>query len=200
LPEYTIVSPAVPFTIAPGAHQDVVIRFAPLAPIAYNATLTIVSDAATSPDSYSVTGTGQSHAMAQGWNLVSVPVTVPDFTASVVFPGKLADMYKYEGGAYVPAPTLANGSGYWAYYTAATTEVVTGTVVNPMTVSLTTGWNIIGSREVTVQKAALTTDPADQILADIYRYSGGAYVTATDIKPGEGVWVYVTGACTLTIP
>jgi hypothetical protein len=138
--------------------------------------------------------------MSTGWNLVSVPLVQSDYSADVIFPGKLADMYKYEGGTYVPEPTLVVGKGYWVYYTSTTTETISGSVQSLVTVNCQTGWNLIGSREVTVLKSALTTEPADQILADIYRYSGGAYVVATEINPGEGVWVYVTGACTLTIP
>jgi hypothetical protein len=110
-------------------------------------------------------------------------------------------MYAYSGVGYVAAPTLAVGPGYWAYYTAATTEVITGSaVLGPIQVACQAGWNFLGSREVTVLKSALTTVPANQILADIYRYSGSGYVPANEINPGEGVWVYVTQACMLTIP
>jgi hypothetical protein len=138
--------------------------------------------------------------MVLGWNLVSVPSAQTNYAADIVFPHKLADMYAYSGGAYVPVATLAPGPGYWAYYTDPTTEVVTGTVALPLRTSMATGWNLVGSREVTVLKTALTTIPYGLILADIYRYSGGAYVVANEINPGEGVWVYVTGPCVLTIP
>ena len=59
---------------------------------------------------------------------------------------------------------------------------------------------LIGSKNIPVDASTLTTDPAGQIFGDLFRYSGGSYVKATEIQPGEGVWVYITGACNLTIP
>lgn len=139
-------------------------------------------------------------AMAQGWNLVSVPTAQADYAAPVVFPGAFGDMFKFENGGYATANPLAPAVGYWAYYTAAATASVSGTVRPATTISLAAGWNLVGSREVTINTSALTTAPAGQLFGDIFAYANGGYTTTITIAPGQGVWVYSLTACNLTLP
>jgi len=138
--------------------------------------------------------------MPQGWSMVSVPTTPANDSAAVIFTGKFGDMFAYQGGGYVKAPRLTVGYGYWAYYTVAQDVSITGPVQATIQPVLTQGWNLVGSREDTVLTSELTTAPAGLIFGDLFRYASGSYAKATDIKSAEGVWIYVTGACTLTIP
>jgi hypothetical protein len=139
-----------------------------------------------------------------GWNLVSVPDSVTNWTPNVVFPGVYGSMFKFSSGAYVTANLLEKGVGYWAYFTSPTapkTIPFTGGVYSsPITIPMSLGWNIVGSREVAVAKSALTTNPPGLIYGSMFIFSGGSYVPSTSIPDGSGVWIYVTAPCTLTIP
>lgn len=138
--------------------------------------------------------------MVQGWNLVSVPVIVPDFTASVVFPGIFGDAFKFVGGGYVTAPILEFGLGYWTYFTAAKDIDVTGSIAPPTVIHCAAGWNLIGSREVPITvPGGIITVPAGAIFGDVFGYSGGGYAPIITIQPGAGAWIYCTSACDITI-
>lgn len=138
--------------------------------------------------------------MNQGWNLVSVPLAQSNDSASVIFSNKFGDMFAFSGGTYVQAPILTVGYGYWVYYTSAQSETITGSIQSTITVPLSQGWNLIGSREVSTNTSALTTIPANQLFGDVFAFAGGGYITTTTIAPGQGVWVYSLNACTLSFP
>jgi hypothetical protein len=140
---------------------------------------------------------------AVGWNLVSVPLILSNDTAAVVFPGSYGDLFKYDAiaGNYVSAPTLAIGPAYWVYYPTSKAISISGTAVSgPITILCHAGWNLIGSREVSVLKSTLTTNPAGQIFGDMFSYSGGSYVPTSTLVCGSGAWIYVLSTCSLTIP
>ena len=61
---FSIVSPAVPFNVAPGAAQAVTVRFAPGSGGAANGTLSIASNDAASPASVTLSGTGVAPAIS----------------------------------------------------------------------------------------------------------------------------------------
>jgi uncharacterized protein (DUF362 family) len=141
---------------------------------------------------------------ALGWNLASVPRLQPNYTPVVVFPGCYGDVFKFDPtiNGYVTVPTLALGTGYWVYYTNAANITITGAPVSgPVQIACQEGWNLIGSREVPIATSALTVS-AGAIYGDLFRFDTvtGTYVITTSLAPGEATWVYVTQACTLTIP
>jgi hypothetical protein len=141
--------------------------------------------------------------ISQGWNLVSVPLIQSDYTASVVFPGALGVLFKYDQvlGDYVEAPILDLGLGVWVYYTTATTVTISGAAPGPITIACKHGWNLIGSRETEVQVANLQLSTGS-ILGVAFKYdpSIGDYAETAVIPPGGGIWIYVTVDCTITIP
>lgn len=139
-------------------------------------------------------------SLTAGWNLVSIPNTQSNYSATAIFTGAFGDMFQYSNGAYSPAPTLADGVGYWAYYTTAQTAIISGAVRSATTIPVVAGWNLVGSRQVTINTSSLTTNPAGLIFGDIFGYNNGAYAPTLTIAAGQGVWVYCTGNGTLTIP
>lgn len=56
------------------------------------------------------------------------------------------------------------------------------------TISLSAGWNMIGSISLPVPVSSVTTIPAGIIDSDFFEYNG-AYVSATSINPGRAYWV-----------
>ncbi len=133
----------------------------------------------------------------QGWNLVSVPVDVPDYTASAVFPTAGSAAYSFSR-TYEAAGTLESGAGYWIRYASAQVLDIAGTTVSSGTVELSKGWNIIGSLSVPVSVASLSTTPPGLLVSDVFGYDGG-YQSIATIQPGRGYWVRAAGAGTLHI-
>ncbi len=146
-----------------------------------------------------------STAMGTPWNMVAVAVLPSTFDATTLFPGKSGTMYAFNNAtqAYVASGTLANGPGYWAKYSTATSNTISGTSVSGVTVNAAqAGWVLLGSVTNPVNTSALVTSPAGAISGSIYRFNAAtqAYVATTVLNPGEAVWVKVNQPCTITIP
>jgi hypothetical protein len=139
----------------------------------------------------------------KGWNLVSVPRVQTNYTAEVVFPGTMGDMFGYDPtvGDYVVAATLELGKAYWVYYLKADTITFTGATAADINVSCKKGWNFVGSRDVSMLPIELRLS-AGMILGSLFKYdpSIGDYVEAPMLIPGLGTWLYVSQDCILTIP
>lgn len=168
------------------------------------------------PTSYSFTNITANHTIAAafgivasqdvvmsiGWNLISVPRIQVDYAADSVFKHKFGSMFGFSGGSYAEALTLELGRGYWAYYTAASTETISGVAPASITVPLSLGWNLVGSKSVAVPVASLVMDGGSSIFGDVFKYDPalGSYQTTSVINPGEAVWVYVTKDGNITLP
>ena len=125
-----------------------------------------------------------------GWNLVAGP-------PGTTLPGAAGPLYTFQasGANY---ETLAAGAqlqvddGYWAYFSAPTTETIPLVGTSSTTVSLPAGhWIMVGDPFDT---------PATVSGADvIYAYTPGAgYVAATVLDPGQGGWAFSLHGGTLT--
>jgi dienelactone hydrolase len=139
-----------------------------------------------------------------GWNLVSVPLLQSNSSANVIFPHKDGNMYMFSSAnqSYFSTETLANGLGYWIYYQNPDTSTMCGYIAGPMTVpAYKAGWVLIGSRHTSVAVNELQVTDG-MIYGDAFRYnhSSNSYDLTTMINPGEAAWIYVTKACTITIP
>jgi hypothetical protein len=100
----------------------------------------------------------------------------------------------------VPVTTAATGEGYWMKNSGAETynypaiEIVTNDPIPALT-----GWNMIGGYENSAAVSGLTTTPPGLISGSVFGYSGG-YVTATNLVPGYGYWIKLTGDGVINIP
>ena len=132
------------------------------------------------------------------WNLVSVPRVTDTFKGTELFPTLLPGaLYDYNG-AYYLVDTLQNGGGYWAGLSQTTTVKFTGSTLTQASRTVPSeGWWFVGSISQVVPVSHLTSSPPGSIVA-VYGWEN-QYVIATQLEPGKGYWVRVTGACTLTI-
>jgi hypothetical protein len=141
--------------------------------------------------------------MTTGWNLVSVPQVPSNFATSSLFPTAVSGtVNSFITGAYTQPSTLVNGEGYWAFYAAPTTNTISGADLLTTSVTVASGnrWVLVGSVSKSVPVANLTSNPPGAIVAGtLYYWNGTAYVTPTSLDPGQGYWVFVNAACTLTI-
>lgn len=134
----------------------------------------------------------RSYNVHEGWNLISVPLTVENFSKNVLYPTSSSDAYSFAPGAgYEIQNTLQNGPGYWLKFDANESIPMLGFERFRDTINVVEGWNIIGSISLPVPIASIVTIPAGIIDGSIYGYNNG-YFTASTIDPGKGYWVKVT--------
>ena len=140
--------------------------------------------------------------LISGWNLISVPVTPSSYDAATLFPGTSGTIYTYNGVGYDAATTLVNGKAYWAFCSSQNVNSIVGSfITGAVTVTApAAGWVLVGGKSAPVATSSVTTTPSGLISGDFYAYNGVSYVPTTQILPGKGYWVYVSGACTITLP
>ncbi len=132
------------------------------------------------------------------WNLMSLPVNVPDRSISGVFPSSLLDSraYGYDGG-FVPTDTMENRTGYWAKIVSASAHSIIGTPDSTDSIAVAQRWNIIGPNSFITPVSSITTDPGSILVTNFYAYDDTGYVTADSLIPGRGYWIKSNAAGTL---
>ena len=138
-----------------------------------------------------------SYAMANGWNLISVPLIVDDYTKTTLYPTAISDAFAYQG-SYVSQSTLANGKGYWLRFSSAQNVSQTGLVRTSQTIPVVTGWNLIGSLTNSIAVGTIVQNPSGIVQSSYFGFNGG-YVAAATLDPGKGYWVKVSQNGTLTL-
>ncbi len=132
------------------------------------------------------------YAVANGWNMVSVPLTVVDYRRTIVFPSATSSAFAFSQNlGYVVHDTLSNGVGYWLKFPTSQNVGITGTVRVRDTVHVNTGWNLIGSISSPALKDSILQLPSGIVGSSYFGYSGG-YSPADTLQPGRGYWVNVT--------
>ncbi len=132
------------------------------------------------------------YPVATDWNLVSVPLTLPNYTRTVVYPTSSSDAYYFDNG-YQTQSVLQNRIGYWLKFDATQSVSMTGQVRARDTVNVVAGWNLIGSITNSVPVSSLVTIPAGIIEPGTVYGFNGSYYNASAIEPGNAYWVKVTG-------
>lgn len=162
--------------------------------------------------------------LINGWNLVSLPIlsNSGDAIASVMsnLTGSTYSLlWGYQGGAwkmYDPAntgfsdlTTMSAGNGYWMYMNGTGSLGVTGQAASK-TVSMATGWNLVGYNSMTAQSVAAATASFTTNLENVWSYTNGAwqmydpanpgFSDLASLEPGKGYWIKAKQAGTWTLP
>ncbi|HUN65616.1 MAG TPA: right-handed parallel beta-helix repeat-containing protein [Bacteroidota bacterium] len=128
------------------------------------------------------------------WNLLSLPLTVSDARATTLYPTAGSKAFGYSG-SYVVRDTLVNRYGYWIRYNSATTAPIVGKPRLRDTITLQSGWNLIGSIGYPVAKASIVQTPVGIIDSKIFGYDASAgYIISDTVKPNFGYWIHTTTA------
>ena len=143
-----------------------------------------------------------STSVNNGWNMVSAPGLHPtNQDVTTWWPGKdpAAGVFRFSGG-YLPVTTTTPGQGYWMKHAGPFTYNYTGIqVVANDPIAGVTGWNLIGGYELNVLTSGITTSPAGLQTGSVFQYGTG-YTVATNLVPGYGYWIKLTGAGSINIP
>ena len=126
------------------------------------------------------------------WNMVSIPYTFVNYNKTALFPTAISDAFAFEG-TYVSKDVLMNMIGYWLKFAAKETIYVNGSDRFNDSVSVTVGWNMIGSVSVPIQKLSIISDPPGIVTSDYFGYDG-SYLSQDTIMPFKGYWVKTNDA------
>lgn len=137
------------------------------------------------------------HAIADGWNLLSIPGGSPDYHKSYVFSGAVSSAFAYRNG-YVVEDLLENGVGYWLKYSGNQSIGIPASPRASVVDTVSTGWNMIGSLTSSVATSTIVQSTTGMVTSQ-YFYYGGGYHTSTSIDPGFGYWVKTNTGGTLTL-
>ena len=147
-------------------------------------------------------------AVQNGWNMVSVPGLHPiNQNVSTWWSGKdpSANVFIY-GGGYQSVITTTPGQGYWMKHIGVNTyntgdEYPAGgiNIVAHDPIVAATGWNLIGGYETNVATSGITTTPTGLQTGYVFQYGTG-YTVATNLVPGYGYWIKLTGPGSINIP
>ncbi len=140
-------------------------------------------------------GTTVQYPVEDRWNILSVPLTLSDYTASTVYGTAVSSVFAFEG-SYVAKSTLANGQGYWVKYNGGQNISLNGLFRESDSISLQAGWNLIGSVSGPVPVGNITSDPPGIVTSQFFSYAG-SYQGSSAIEPGRGYWVKVASAGTI---
>jgi len=146
------------------------------------------------PQRYEITVTPSPDTMQyvlnEGWNMISLPLEVPDARRTTLFPAATSDAFYYEG-SYVPCDTLKTGKGYWLKFASTESVDIIGLPCMLDTFEGNMGWNMIGSIFNPIWTSSITSIPEGLITSEFFEYNGANYVTTDTIYPGKGYWVKV---------
>jgi len=130
------------------------------------------------------------------WNLVSVPLVRSNNNVLSVFPSALSNTtFSFEPSGYQPATTLTPGRGYWTKFPEAQNQIITGSSMPTASVTVNTGWNLIGSVDHDI---AAVPVGVQNVVSQTFGYNNGYFPTTT-IKPGKGYWVKVSASGSLNL-
>lgn len=138
-----------------------------------------------------------SYTHAAAWNLLSLAKSGFTSGRNVVFPGASSRAFTFRNGMYAAEDSIVAGRGYWVKFDSAGGCLVPGNDLTADTISLTKGWNLVGSVAGRVAVSQLITSGAN-IIPPIFNYQGEYFLTDT-LEAWKGYWINMDGAGTLII-
>ena len=169
--------------------------------------------------SASDTSVTQTISLVQGWNLVSLHTQPADMSPSSIFTGHfdvIEEMRTLQGVFNTSWPIFLNtiqqldlAGSYWVKANAARSGIqITGAPPTSTVITLTKGWNLIGFPSVAAQDTATVfasvaaNNAIERVIGTgkFYTFDDNAlFNTLTNLKPGDGYWVKMNEADTLTV-
>ncbi len=137
-------------------------------------------------------------SLSNTWNLISLPVVVSNDTVSALFPGHISSAFAYNGSGYVIKNQLNVGAGYWIKFGSARTDTISGSALSSDSISVNSGWNLIGSLGLPLSTSSILSNPPGMITSKFFGYSG-SYKISDTIYPGKGYWVKASQPGTLIL-
>jgi len=128
--------------------------------------------------------------LVDGWNLISLPVEVDDYSKAADYPTATSYAFGYDG-SYTITPMLERGRGYWLKFASVQNVNFSGGLIVTDTVDVKVGWNLIGSISRPLMTGSVSSIPGGIVTSRFFTYRGN-YLIVDTIEPGKGYWVKVT--------
>jgi len=120
--------------------------------------------------------------------MISIPLSLTTGTArTAIFPRAVSRAFAYSY-RYYNADTLKVGQGYWLKFPASQSVGLEGVAITRDTISVVTGWNMIGSIATPVAVGNITQIPSGITKGTYFSYNRG-YAIADSIRPSQGYWI-----------
>jgi hypothetical protein len=158
-------------------------------------------------------------SLSFGWNLISLPVQPSNTSiASVLstiqgayevvwaYPGQSWKVYDPKDSGGSTLTTMRAGAGYWIKTTAKNTLYISGSTPSPSSIPLISGWNLVGYNGACATPSAALSSVSSSLQV-LWGYSSKGWHSypansggLTQLCPGEGYWIDVSGTPTWTMP
>lgn len=123
------------------------------------------------------------------WNLISIPLKVPDGSKTLLFPDAISDAYASDPATgYIRTDTLHPGPGYWLKIPTNDIFLASGDTIAADTIPVAQGWNLVGSIGRVVPATHIISDPPSMSTSQFFGY-GSRYFISDSILPSHGYWV-----------
>jgi len=121
------------------------------------------------------------------WNLVGLPVTVPDASVEQLIPTYQAEtLFGYQEG-YQSRDVLSPLTGYWLRAQAQDAVTVWGErLAEPASLAVRPGWNLIAGLNC---ETTMRDDNNLLLEGTLFGYTSAGYTLATALEAGVGYWV-----------
>ncbi len=158
------------------------------------------ASAPTSFYSYTIGGTNISIQTSIGWNLISIPLILDNYSTQYIFPTASSNVYSYENNKLVINNTLQNGKAYWVKFNAVEDINISGYVKSVDTIIVEPGWNLIGISVLSpISVSSIVQEPPNNIISNFYSYNIDHYEISDTLFPKSGYWVKVKNSGKLII-
>jgi hypothetical protein len=130
-------------------------------------------------------------AFEAGWNMISVPMAVPDFRKTVLYPSGTSSAFYYKG-SYAIRETLTSATGYWIKFSAPGSSHFTGTSLLRDTIPVSDKWNMIGCLSYPMLTSDILPLDSTSTVSFYWSYTNGSgYLRADTLQPGKSYWIKV---------
>jgi hypothetical protein len=123
-----------------------------------------------------------------GWNLVGLPINENDSYYLTIFPDAIpGTLYGFDFN-YVSQEILTPGSGYWIRFAEMGSELVSGTPIQNLTISVNEDWNLISGISTNISVESIY-DPENLVIPGTFYGFNNSYYSVDLLSPGQGYWV-----------
>ena len=135
----------------------------------------------------------------EGWNLVGVPLNVPNSNYLSVFPDAIeGTLFKFENNSYIQDFELIEGNGYWLRFSGTGETSISGWQIPSLGIDLSEGWNLITGLSESISIIDIVDENEVIVPNSIYTYDDG-YLPADELIPGSGYWIKAFGPGIVTL-